>query len=35
MGFIYDAKNLLRLKESPTDRGKEIFLELYKGAIWL
>lgn len=35
MGFIFDSKNLLRLKESPTDRGKETFLELYKGAIWL
>lgn len=35
MGFIYDTQNLLKLKESPTDRGKEVFLKLYKGAIWL
>lgn len=35
MGFIYDSKNLLNLKNSPTDRGKEKYLELYKGAIWL
>ena len=35
MGFIYDSKNLLELKQSPTDRGKETFLKLYKGAIWL
>lgn len=35
MGFIVDNKNLLGLKDSPFDKGKEIFLELYKGAIWL
>ena len=35
MGFIYDSKNLLELKQSPTDRGKETFLKLYKGAVWL
>jgi len=35
MGFIYDSQNLLELKDSPTDRGKETYLKLYKGAIWL
>lgn len=35
MGFIWDTKNLLKLKESPFDEGKETFLKLYKGAIWL
>lgn len=35
MGFIYDSKNLLDLKDSPLDKGKETFLKLYKGAIWL
>lgn len=28
--FIYDTKNLLRLKDSPTDRGEEIFKELLR-----
>jgi len=35
MGFIWDTKNLLELKDSPFDKGKNTFLELYKGAIWL
>jgi hypothetical protein len=36
MGFIYDLNGLLQLKESPTDRGKEIFKELYnKGVVWV
>jgi hypothetical protein len=35
MGFIWDTKELLKLKESPFDRGKEIFLTLYKGAKWI
>lgn len=35
MGFIYDTKNLLNLKDSPFDKGKETFLELYKTAIWI
>lgn len=35
MGFIHDTKNLLRLKDSPFDRGKQVFLDLYKGAIWV
>ena len=28
--FIYDRENLLKLKESPTDRGSDIFWKLYK-----
>jgi hypothetical protein len=35
MGFIFDTKNLLNLKDSPTDRGKETFLKLYKEAHWI
>ena len=28
--FIYDTEGLLKLKDSPTDRGEEIFLQLLK-----
>ena len=36
MGFITDTKNLLDLKDSPTDKGKEIFKQLYKeGVAWV
>lgn len=35
MGFIWDNKDLLDLKDSPFDKGKETFLQLYKTAIWL
>ncbi len=35
MGFIYDFKDRLKLKESPLDEGKETFLNLYKEAIWV
>ena len=35
IGFIYDQKNLLELKDSPLDKGKETFLKLYKEAVWL
>lgn len=28
--FIYDMKNLLNLKDSPTDKGEEIFEQLLK-----
>lgn len=35
MGFIFDTKNLLNLKDSPTDKGKETFLKLYKEAHWI
>ena len=34
MGFIWDTQNLLNLKDSPFDKGKDIFLKLYKGAVW-
>lgn len=35
MGFIYDFTNKLELKDSPMDRGKEIFLQLYKESVWV
>lgn len=35
MGFLWDTQNLLKLKDSPIDRGKEIFLKLYWSAIWI
>lgn len=35
MGFIWDCKNLLKLKESPFDKGKDTFLKLYKNAVWI
>lgn len=35
MGFIWDSHNLLELKDSPFDKGKDVFLELYKTAIWI
>jgi hypothetical protein len=35
IGFIWDTHNLLNLKDSPFDKGKDIFLKLYKGAVWL
>ena len=28
--FIYDRENLLDMKDSPTDRGSDIFWKLYK-----
>lgn len=31
--FIFDKENLLRKKDSPLDRGKKLFLELYKNRI--
>ncbi len=34
MGFIYDTKNLLKLKQSPFDCGAAITKELIKGAVW-
>lgn len=33
VSIIWDTTNLLEEKESPTDRGKEVFLELYKNRI--
>ena len=35
MGFIYDSQNLLKLKESPFDRGPEIFKNLMKKGVWI
>ena len=35
MGFIFDKNNLLNLKESPFDKGKEIFLKIYSSSIWI
>ena len=35
MGFIFDQDNLLNLKDSPTDRGKEVFTQLSREAVWL
>lgn len=34
MGFVYDNKNLLELKDSPFDKGREITQELLKRTIW-
>lgn len=34
MGFLYDRKGLINYKDSPIDRGKEVFLEIYKNVIW-
>ena len=34
-GFIWDNENLLNLKDSPFDKGKDTFLKLYNNAIWL
>lgn len=30
VSMIWDKKNLLRLKDSPSDRGREVFVELFK-----
>lgn len=35
IGFIYDYNKKLNLKDSPTDKGKEVFLELSKKIIWV
>jgi hypothetical protein len=36
MGFIYDTNNLLKLKDSPFDKGKETFLKLYwENTVWI
>lgn len=35
MGFIYDSQNLLELKESPFDKGPEIFKNLMKKGVWI
>ena len=33
--FIYDRENLLDLKDSPTDKGEQIFLELLKRRVYV
>ena len=35
MGFLSDSKNLLRLKDSPFDKGASVFKPLYETAIWV
>ena len=35
VSLIWDVKGLLNKKDSPTDKGKEIFLELYKNRRYL
>lgn len=35
MGYIWDTKKLLDLKDSPTDKGREVFEQLYKGVVWI
>lgn len=33
VGLLWDNKNLLDYKDAPTDKGREVFLELYKDMI--
>lgn len=36
MGYMWDFNKRLRLQDSPTDRGKNIFEQLYKeGVVWI
>ena len=35
MSFIYDSKGLLNEKDSPVDKGKDIFEELYHSRIYI
>lgn len=35
ISFLFDKENLLGYKDSPTDKGKEVFLELFKRRIYL
>lgn len=35
ISFVYDRKGLLKLKDSPTDKGEEIFRELIKSRIYV
>lgn len=35
MGFIYDEKGLLKLKDSPLDKGKKVFEELLRGVVYV
>lgn len=35
ISFMFDKEGLLDYKDSPTDKGKDIFLELFKKRIYL
>lgn len=35
LSFIYDKEGILGYKESPVDRGKEMFIELYQNRIYI
>lgn len=35
MGFIFDSSNLLNLKDSPFDKGKEIAMKLIEQGVWI
>ena len=35
ISFIFDNQGLLGYKDSPLDRGKDVFLELFKNRIYL
>lgn len=35
MGFIFDSSNLLNLKDSPFDKGKEITMKLIEQGVWI
>lgn len=35
MGFIFDTSDYLSLKDSPFDKGKEIFKKLLKQGVWI
>lgn len=35
MGFIFDTQNLLNLKDSPFDKGLDVFRKLYTKGVWL
>lgn len=35
MGFIFDSSNLLDLKDSPFDKGKEITMKLIEQGVWI
>lgn len=35
IGFIYDNQNLLKLKDSPLDEGKETFIKLFNKVVYV
>ena len=35
ISYIFDTKDLLDYKDSPIDKGKDIFLKLYKNRIYI